>query len=82
MISFTNVQVFDVERLLPPMTEQVTYDLCDVTVHSQPTGPTALGLSGAAATKRTRVGTAVVPEAHGMVPYGRFPGDAFPIISD
>lgn len=78
-----------------PMTEQVTYGLGDISVHSH------LTVHGAGQNNLDRPRwaylvlpqpadarwngsppEAFVPDAHGMVPYGKFPDDAFPIIAE
>jgi hypothetical protein len=77
------------------MTEQVRYEAGDITVHSHFTvhGAGANGLDRprwaylvlpqpADARWNGSPPEAFVPDAHGMTPYGRFPDDAFPIISE
>jgi hypothetical protein len=78
-----------------PMTEQVRYEAGDITVHSHFTvhGAGANGLDRprwaylvlpqpADARWNGAPPEAFVPDAHGMTPYGQFPDDAFPIISE
>lgn len=77
-----------------PMSEQVTYEVGDVTVHTHQTVHGA----GANTLDRPRWAYLVLPQpadarwngappeafdpaAHKMTPYGRFPDDAFPIIA-
>ncbi|PEQ13955.1 phytanoyl-CoA dioxygenase [Novosphingobium sp. PC22D] len=98
--NYTSYDGKDIREVWPeledlPMSEQVTYELGDVTAHSHLTVHGA----GANLLDRPRWAYLVLPQpadarwngappeafdpaAHGMTPYGTFPDEAFPIIAD
>lgn len=98
--NYTSYDGKDIREVWPeldelPMTEQITYELGDITVHSHLTvhGAGANGLDRprwaylvlpqpADARWNGAPPEAFVPDAHGMTPYGTFPDDAFPIIGE